>query len=123
MELVVSLGVLSALCMLIAQWFAVAAAQQAREQEQRLAVQTAQNLMEQLYAQPWDALTQDNSAPLAAREVEAHADYQCEAEITDAAADDSGLKAKRIFVRVSHRARRFPAVELMAWRHAREEGP
>lgn len=122
-ELVISLGMLSALCMLVAQWFVVAAAGQAHEQEQHFAVQTAANLMEQLFAQPWDDLTQENSDALAARALESATDYECAVEITDVPPDDSGLKGRRISLRVAHRAGRIPPVELMAWRHAREQQP
>lgn len=127
-ELVVSLGMLSALCMLVAQWFVVTAAGQANEQEQRFAVQAAANLMEQLFAQRWDELTQENSDALAARAHESAADYECAVKVTDVLPDDSGLRGRRIYLRMAHRAGRIPPVELMAWRHARdqlssEEGP
>lgn len=122
-ELVISLGILSALCMLVAQWSVVTSVQQAREQEQRLAAQTATNVMEQLFAQPWDTLTQENSAALAARADSSDEDLRCSVEITAVAPDDSDLRSKRIHVRVAHEAERFPPVELMAWRHAREDGP
>lgn len=122
-ELVVSLGMLSALCMLVAQWFVVAAAGQAHEQEQHFAVRTAANLMEQLFAQSWDELTEENSDVLAARARKSTEEYECAVEITDVPPDDSGLRGKRIYLRVAHRAGRIPPVELMAWRHVREENP
>jgi type II secretory pathway pseudopilin PulG len=120
--LVVSLGILSALCVLIAQWLVVASAQQAREQEQRLAVQTATNLMEQLFAEPWDRLTQEDCDAIAARMADSsESGLQCTVEITAAKPAPSGLVCKRIHVRVAHRAASFPPAELMAWRHARED--
>jgi type II secretory pathway pseudopilin PulG len=118
-ELVISLGMLSSLCMLVAQWFVVTAAGQAREQEQHFAVQAAANLMEQLFAQPWDALTQDNSDALAARAFESATEYECAVKITDVPPDDAGLRGRRIYLRVAHRAGRIPPLELMAWRHAK----
>lgn len=122
-EMVISLGMLSALCMLVAQWLVVTTVQQAREQQQQFAARTATNVMEQLFAQPWDALTQENSAALAARTIESAEELQCTVEITAVDPDDSGLKGKRIHLRVAHRAERFPPVELMAWRHARGDAP
>jgi prepilin-type N-terminal cleavage/methylation domain-containing protein len=118
-ELVVALAILSALSLLIAQWCGVAAIQQAREQEERVALQLAENAMEQLYAQSWDELTQETSSALAARTVEAEPGYKSIVEITDIPADDSGLHAKRIWLRITHRAKRISLVELMAWRHAK----
>jgi type II secretory pathway pseudopilin PulG len=120
-EVVVSLGMLSALGTLVAQWLVVTSAQQAREQEHRLAAQTATNLMEQLFAQPWDKLTQENSAALATLTIDSeNEDLQCSVEITAVEPDETRLECKRIHVRVSHAAARFPPVDLMAWRHARE---
>ena len=121
-EMVVSLGMLSALCLLVGQWFVVAAAQQARCEEQLYASQTAGNLMEQLFALPWERLTKENSATLATRAGEA-AECECAAEISDVPSEVSGLRCKRIHVRVGHHKGRIPPVELMAWRHAREDVP
>jgi type II secretory pathway pseudopilin PulG len=122
-EMVVSLGMLSALCLLVGQWFVVAAAQQARCEEQRYASQTAGNLMEQLFALPWDNLTKENSDKLASRAGEAAAECDCTAEISDVPSEVSGLRCKRIYIRVGHHKGRIPPVELMAWRHAREDVP
>jgi len=121
-EIVISLGILSTLCLLVAQWFAVTAIQQARYEEQRYSSQTATNLMEQLFALSWDELTEEKGDGLAASAAEAAADYECSAEITDVPPDESGLRCKRISVRVAHRQQRIAPMELMAWRHAREDG-
>lgn len=122
-EVVVSLAIFSGLFTLVAQWFVLAAAQQIAAAEQRSASQTAANLTEQLFALPWEELTAESGESLAARATESAPEFECTATVTEVEPDSTGLQCKRIFVRVEHRRKRIPPMELIAWRHAAEESP
>lgn len=122
-EMVVSLGILAGMCTLIAQWFVLTAVHQKRSEEQRHASQTASNLMEQVFALPWEQLTSEKTAALAANATETASGCECTATITDVEADSSGLQARRIHVRVVQDSGRIPPLELLAWRHAEEAEP
>ena len=60
-EVIAAIAVLAAAMVAVAQTVAVVARQRQRTERQTLAVQEAANLMERIYALPWNEVTQDQA--------------------------------------------------------------